>query len=890
MDTCPWPLVGRDEARQAIHTVLSTQPPGSIVLAGPPGVGRTRLAREAMTLAGRVGRPAIWAAGAAPAAGVALGPFLELVPEPVDGRDAVALLQRVTAAVVALGPDPVVVVDDVQLLDRLSSTLLQRLAGGGSVSLVLTVLDDPTRSDPTAYLWKDQLAVRLDVGPLDEDESHDLLVTALGGQVETRTGARLWRLTGGVPLYLRELVEGGISSGRLCDAHGLWRWDGAMQPSRRLADLVLAQAGKLSTEERRVLDALAVAEPLAVDQLIRLAGARAVASLEDRRLVRDDQPAGSEALRLSQPIVGAVLRGRISEASQRRIRRALVAGSVVTEMAEKSTPDWVLAAGAPTAAHDPAGLIAAAKRALAVPELAAAEMLARAALDAGAGAAAAAVLLEATRWLGSTPPDACWSTDLLASATEAERIALASARAITTSAGLDGLQKARVVLQEASGRAGNAAAARLRATRDVVEYLYGDPTVAVRQALREPPAGDSPLGFAVAAVGLATAGRTGQALAAVADGRAASDAMRETSERLLARVMLDHAEVVALHLAGRIADLGERTRAIQRARLRDPEWPGDAVAALHCGWAALARGDTRAATRWLVESELGLARHDPVGLRPLAASLLTTVRALRRRPAGLPAAEPAAKPTARAFQPLVALGHAYAAAGEGRTTDAGRQLLEAAETARRRQQDGLAAMVLHHAVRFGRAAEVAGPLRALVQRTDAAMIALFAVHAEAVAAADGSLLDELSGRFQRVGALLLAADAAREAAAAHDRTGARRSAGESRVRAMVLARECDVIGGPTVDLESLPGLTAREKEVAVLAGRGLSNLDIAQRLVLSVRTVEAHLSHIYAKFGITRRADLAPALGLHVDRPAVPSPRSDLLPDGDAAVIRLRWT
>jgi DNA-binding CsgD family transcriptional regulator len=97
---------------------------------------------------------------------------------------------------------------------------------------------------------------------------------------------------------------------------------------------------------------------------------------------------------------------------------------------------------------------------------------------------------------------------------------------------------------------------------------------------------------------------------------------------------------------------------------------------------------------------------------------------------------------------------------------------------------------------------------------------------------------------------------------------------------MVLGRECDVIGVPAIDLDMLPGLTAREEEVAVLAGRGLSNLDIAERLVLSVRTVEAHLSHVYAKFGITRRADLAAALGLRVDRPAaVPVPRSELLPE-----------
>jgi DNA-binding NarL/FixJ family response regulator len=40
----------------------------------------------------------------------------------------------------------------------------------------------------------------------------------------------------------------------------------------------------------------------------------------------------------------------------------------------------------------------------------------------------------------------------------------------------------------------------------------------------------------------------------------------------------------------------------------------------------------------------------------------------------------------------------------------------------------------------------------------------------------------------------------------------------------------------------------------------MSNQAIADRLVVSVRTVEAHLTHIYTKLGISGRADLARAL------------------------------
>jgi non-specific serine/threonine protein kinase len=54
-----------------------------------------------------------------------------------------------------------------------------------------------------------------------------------------------------------------------------------------------------------------------------------------------------------------------------------------------------------------------------------------------------------------------------------------------------------------------------------------------------------------------------------------------------------------------------------------------------------------------------------------------------------------------------------------------------------------------------------------------------------------------------------------------------------------------------------PGpLTRREREIASLAAEGLSSRDIAERLVISRRTVDAHLDHVYAKLGISSRAEL----------------------------------
>ncbi len=54
--------------------------------------------------------------------------------------------------------------------------------------------------------------------------------------------------------------------------------------------------------------------------------------------------------------------------------------------------------------------------------------------------------------------------------------------------------------------------------------------------------------------------------------------------------------------------------------------------------------------------------------------------------------------------------------------------------------------------------------------------------------------------------------------------------------------------------EGPAGLTAREVEVLQLVARGMSNREIARRLVISPKTVGSHVEHIYDKIGVSTRA------------------------------------
>jgi len=54
----------------------------------------------------------------------------------------------------------------------------------------------------------------------------------------------------------------------------------------------------------------------------------------------------------------------------------------------------------------------------------------------------------------------------------------------------------------------------------------------------------------------------------------------------------------------------------------------------------------------------------------------------------------------------------------------------------------------------------------------------------------------------------------------------------------------------------MESLTGREREVAALIGRGKTNREIAQELVLSKRTVEKHAANILSKLELTNRAQV----------------------------------
>jgi DNA-binding CsgD family transcriptional regulator len=217
------------------------------------------------------------------------------------------------------------------------------------------------------------------------------------------------------------------------------------------------------------------------------------------------------------------------------------------------------------------------------------------------------------------------------------------------------------------------------------------------------------------------------------------------------------------------------------------------------------------------------------------------------------------------LDPGIALARGWIARAGGDRATAVVEGFRSADLAAAGGARGLEWVALHAVARFGDAAAVAARLAAVAESIDGQWAFLAARHAAALAAGDGGRLDEVAGRYATVGAALLAAEAGQAAAAAHRLVGRNGTAAVSAARAARLLEDCGHPACPTLP-DTLPALlTLREQEIAELAATGLASRGIAERLDLSVRTVDNHLGRIYRKLGIDGRADLARLVGRAAD-------------------------
>jgi DNA-binding NarL/FixJ family response regulator len=169
------------------------------------------------------------------------------------------------------------------------------------------------------------------------------------------------------------------------------------------------------------------------------------------------------------------------------------------------------------------------------------------------------------------------------------------------------------------------------------------------------------------------------------------------------------------------------------------------------------------------------------------------------------------------------------------------------------------AQLVYEALRAGApAGTAAAELARYAERCDGRLVTAYVAHAAALAAHDGGALLEVADEMATMGAQVYGVEAAVAAA----RTFIDQGKEDSARRAAARARELHVPDHGTAPpaIDGLDGatisLTSRETQLVELARRGLTNAEIADELVLSVRTVETHLYRAMRKLGVSDRHDL----------------------------------
>jgi hypothetical protein len=257
-----WPLTGRSEEMRTIDAAISASDAAGIVVCGAAGVGKSRVAREALSNCASRGYESRWAIGTSSARALPLGAFASWAP--ATGTDNLRVVRDVIDSLTSAPLEtPVVVgVDDVHLIDDLSAFVLQQIVQRRAAKVVLTIRDGEPIPAGVREIWSDGQLDRLDLQPLSRDETMTLVSATLGGPLDPDARTRLWRLTRGNVLYLRNIVEQEVGDGRLTRLHGFWRWTGEPVVSSTLAELIESRIGALPSEVGDVIDTLAVGEPI----------------------------------------------------------------------------------------------------------------------------------------------------------------------------------------------------------------------------------------------------------------------------------------------------------------------------------------------------------------------------------------------------------------------------------------------------------------------------------------------------------------------------------------------------------------------------------------------------------------------------------------------------
>jgi DNA-binding CsgD family transcriptional regulator len=842
-----WPFVGRRRELESFVDALEGRHCDAVIVTGISGVGKSRLAEECLDYAQAKGYPVAYVRATESSSAVPLSALAPLLPDHVDLTEPHALFAAVRRQVRERGHGSRLIlgIDDVDLLDPSSRALVAFLLADNAIFVVATQRLGAV-PDTLQARQRDGRALQISLNSLDRTTVETLLHVALGGPMTAAVAQALWTASQGNVLYLRELVLRAQADGALTEIDGVWRLSGSLTGSVGVVELVSARLRDLTPGQRSVMELLALCEPISVDELLAHTPLEVLTELEQHGLITLHDRGRRQEITLSHPLHAQVLQEALPKLRSRSILLAQALRVEQYGARRRGDPliiaSWRLDA---TGTADPDLLLRAATLARHNHDVVRVRKLAAAALRHGQPTEAGALLADALAELGLFAEAESAYADFAPHRPE---------RALNLHFGLNDPGAARRCLQAA-----DAADPETIAVTALLSGASGSTRMSVTILEQQAPvAGRRAVWLRVQSEVLLGTGRLAQATVTA---RAAYDEHAKTNDR----AGLPHPARYLSTMADAMLEQGRFDEAQRLAQEAHASAVADeAVSALPwptwiLGRVELARGRPATADRWFRESLAAADAYPMASISGSAQAGLALAAAWRDRAWTEPLLPgPADAEFVTAHADLVR-AVAWNLARDGRLSEAIGLLLSAADARAGDDRRTDTVTLLHDALRLGGRA-AAGPLTQLAPQVDGELSEARGAHAAATERRDARALQTAAERFEALGANLCAAEVFVVAAGMLRADGTSRAANALQTRAATLVERCEGASTPALraDTGSAP-LSPREREVAVLAARGVSSKEIARQLALSVRTVDNHLQSIYAKLGVAGRMELAAA-------------------------------
>ncbi len=873
-----WTLPGRERDLVALITALGDG--AGACLVGPAGVGKSRLAEAAASRAAEDGFHVVSVRATRSASELPLAPFLGFVGSTDAGGDGDALT-RLFAEIHeqllrrAAGRKILFSADDIDLLDDASLVFLHQSVVRGEASLLATLRAGRLGPSEVADLLQRGDVRRLEVQPFTRSDADRVADAIVGTALDGPTRDRLWHLCAGNALFLHEVLTTAVARGALTDGPTGAKLRELPVDAPNLVEFVKSRLTQLGPELREALTHLAFAEPCGPGELASTADDEVLAALEAAELIRADADGRRLRLRLSHPLYGEVVRAETGPL-QRRAILARLARDLEATGARRRADVVKLARLAVDGGVDiaPDLFVRAASLSYHAGDLVLSERIGRRAFERTRSFAAGWDVFNCLAGIGDGPAAREHLVAWRATATgPSSRLAVGMAEA-QLAYWLEGDEDAAMAAYERAFEAvpvdevdppvPTVTRAELLADRALIEAMSGRPDAALE--LAEPLLGD-PAGQVVIRAAFAVShalrakARPAAALDVLDRARQAYRSIGQEAISLSAR-LLRRERAIALVFLGRLDDARQEADRIGRDT-SDESYQALALSAAATIDAIAGRSVTATAAVERAASLTGGVNRFAVAARWKLA-VLTRVRATG---GDLDGAEEALARFDRDHHPArtmdlsAELGRARILRQSGFPEQA-RQVLRH-EIARLRDRGAVSdeLIALHELVRHDRAEEVVDRMEELAAATEGPLYALMAREARAVTDSDPAALGQVAEELAAIGFDHHASEAALRASEAAERRHQPRVATRWLNRANDLRARCEGTPAVTEMPRALVSITRREREIALLAARGLASKQIGARLFISARTVDNHLAKVYVKLGVRTRTELAEVLG-----------------------------